>query len=140
MKRNAIFLLLVLSAGCTKHSPEYSIKIALADSNRSVRITGFDKAVIDDIGRDTTSGVWQSLLPVYKMPADTDMKDFQNAQPGKYDIRDSAVIFTPDTIFAKGQLYFVRAYQYGETKSAWQLIIEKKRTGSLAHKDLLFKY
>ena len=141
MKKNVWFILLVLtSLGCGQHTQQADVRVSLADSNRSIQISGFDKAVIDDIGRDTANGVWQSLLPVYKMPADTDMKDFQNPQPGNYRISDSLVVFTPDTAFKKGQVYFVRAYQYGGAKNAWQYLREKKRTGTLSYKDLLFSY
>jgi hypothetical protein len=133
-------LILLFSLGCAQHPPKTNVTVSLEDSDHSVRISGFNKAVIDDIGRDTANEVWQSLLPVYKIPADTDMKDFQSAQPGKYQIRDSTVIFTPDTAFKKGQVYFVRWYQYDKIEDAWQYIRKKKRTGSLSYKDLLFTY
>jgi hypothetical protein len=133
-------LVLLFSLGCAHRPPKTNIAVSLTDSDHSVRISGFDKAIIDDIGRNTANHVWESLLPVYGMPGDTDMKDFQNAQPGKYKIVDSAVIFTPDTAFKKGQVYFVRWYQYDKIEDAWQYIRKKKRTGSLSYKDLLFTY
>ena len=141
MKKNVCFIGLVLMClSCTHRKPTVNIRIGLVDSNRAVQITGFDKAIVEDIGRDTASEVWQSLLPVYKMPADTDMKDFQNAQPGSYKVRDSVVVFTADTAFKKGQLYFVRWYQYDKIGDALQYIRGKKRTGSQSYKDLLFRY
>lgn len=133
-------LLMLICFGCKEHPRKADIKLSLADSNRSVQISGFDRAIINDIGRDSANDVWQSLLPVYKMPADTDMKDYQNTQPGKYAIKDSLVVFTPDTSFKKGQIYFLRYYQYDNSKDAWQYIRTKKRLGSLSYKDLLFKY
>jgi hypothetical protein len=114
--------------------------VSLIYSNRSLKIAGFDKMIINDIGRDSTSEAWQELLPVYKMPADTDLKDYQPVQPGKYKVADSIVIFTPDTTFKKGQVYFLRYFQYGDIKDAWQFIRERKRPGSLKYKDLLFRY
>ena len=139
MKKLWLFSL-IFYLGCADKPPKRNIIVSLADSNHSVRITGFDKAIIDDIGRDTANGVWQSLLPVYKMPADTDMKDFQNAQPGNYKVVDSAVVFTPDTAFKQGQAYFVRWYQYDKAKDAWQYIRQKKHGSSTSYNDLLFKY
>ena len=132
--------LLVFCLGCSPKQANINIKIALTNSSRSLKITGFDKLIIADIGRDTASEAWQALLPVYKMPIDTDLKDYQPVQPGKYIIADSAVIFTPDTAFKKGQTYFLRYFQYGDIKDAWQFIRERKRPGSLKYKDLLFRY
>ena len=141
MKYIGILFLLLLCLGCTHHSPKVDIKINLTSSNRSLTIHGFDKAVIADIGRDTANNdAWQSLLPVYKMPADTDMKDYQKAQPGNYVVADSVVIFTPDTSFKKGQSYFLRYYPHAEGASAWPHIRDKKRPGDLSYKDLVFGY
>ena len=112
----------------------------MADSNRSLKISGFDKAIITDIGRDTNNEAWQSLLPVYKMPSDTDMKDYQEVQPGNYKVDDSVVVFTPDTAFVKDQAYFLRYFRHDEGISALQYIRDKKRPGSLSYKDLVFSY
>jgi hypothetical protein len=141
MKKNGCFIFLVLTyLGCARPAQTGNISISLIDNDRSVQISGFDKMVIADISRDTSNEAWESLLPVYKMPADTGMKDFQNTQPGKYLVKDSLVIFSPDTPFRKGQVYFVRSYEYGDTKSAWDFIRQKKQKGNTGHKDLLFKY
>jgi hypothetical protein len=135
-----VTLLIMSLVGCAKHQQIVNIKVALANSNHSLQIFGFEKMIINDIGQDTSKEAWQSLLPVYKMPADTDMKDFQNAQPGKYSVKDSLVVFTPDTPFRKGQEYFLRAFDYSGAKDAWDFIRKQKGKGSAGHKDLLFKY
>jgi len=140
MKNTGLILGLLFCLGCTHPSPKTTIKINLTDNYRSLTISGFDKAVIADIGRDTANDAWQSLLPVYKMPADTDMKDYQKAQPGNYKVADSLVIFIPDTAFKKGQSYFLRYYPHAEGTSAWQYIRDKKRPGDLSYKDLVFSY
>ena len=132
-------LIVLFCFGCSTRKPELNIKVALSDSNRSVKIAGFDKEVINDIAQ-TADSAWEVLLPVYKMPVDTDMKDFQNAQPGKYVVEDSLVIFTPDTAFQKGQVYFVRTFDYNQAKDAWAFVREQKQKGAVGHKDLLFKY
>lgn len=139
MKRSVLILLLFCVA-CANKANKISIAINLTDANKSLTIKGFDQSVIADIGRDTANSAWQSLLPVYKMPADTDMKDFQNAQPGNYQVKDSTVVFTPDTPFKKGQVYFVRYYQHNENEDALHYIRDKKRTGALRYKDLIFSY
>jgi hypothetical protein len=141
MRNNtSILLAAILCFGCTNKTSKINISVSFADSNHSVKISGFDRAIIGDIGRDTTIGVWQSLLPVYKMPADTDLKDYQDAQPGSYKVRDSVVVFTPDTPFKKSQAYFLRYYQYDKVTDAWDYIKYKKRPGALSYTDLIFKY
>ncbi|MDO3626650.1 hypothetical protein [Mucilaginibacter sp. BT774] len=140
MKIAILFLTIILFAGCSNHPRLVDLKISLTDSNRSLKIAGFDKLIIADIGRDTNNEAWESLLPVYKMPSDTDMKDYQNVQPGKYAVKDSLVIFTPDTAFKRGQAYFLRHFRHGEGTSAWKYIREKKRPGSISYKDLVFSY
>jgi hypothetical protein len=140
MKNAALISVLLLCLGCTHYPPEIVVKVSVADSNRAIKISGVDKAILAEISRDTSNYAWQSLLPVYKMPADTDLKDYQKAQPGNYLVKDSVVIFTPDTSFKKGQVYFLRYYEHDEQVSAWQYISGKKRPGSLSYKDLVFKY
>lgn len=126
--------------GCSRHSAEPDIRLSLTGSNRSLKITGFNKAIIDDIGRDSSAEAWETLLPVYKMPADTEMKDFQNGQPGSYKVTGNEVIFTPDTPFKKGQVYFLRTSNYSSVKDAWQFLREKRQKGRMAYKDLIFSY
>jgi hypothetical protein len=140
IRKTGLLFMLTFCLGCTRQSSKLAITISLTDSNRSLIIKGFDKAVIADIGRDTGSGAWQSLLPVYKMPADTDMKDYQNTQPGNYRVLDSIVVFTPDTAFKKDQAYFLRFYHYDKGTNAWHYIRDKKRPGDISYTDLIFKY
>ncbi|HTD41654.1 MAG TPA: hypothetical protein VK671_13590 [Mucilaginibacter sp.] len=140
MKIVLLFFAIILCAGCSNHPKQINVRISMADSNRSLKISGFDKAIITDIGRDTNNEAWQSLLPVYKMPSDTDMKDYQEVQPGNYKVDDSVVVFTPDTAFVKDQAYFLRYFRHDEGISALQYIRDKKRPGSLSYKDLVFSY
>ena len=140
MRRTGLYLILLICWGCARKQGKLNLAINYIDSNHSVKISGFDKAVVADIARDTANNIWQSLLPVYKMPADTDMKDYQQEQPGKYTFADTIVVFTPDTPFKKGQVYFLRYYPHNETEDAWQYIRDKKRPGTLSHKDLVFSY
>ena len=139
MKRWA-YILLLFSIGCTQKPDKINITISLTDSNRAIKISGLDKSIITEISRDTSNYAWQSLFSVYKMPVDSDLKDYQKAQPGNYKVEDSVVVFIPDTSFKKGQVYFLRYYQYDEQVSGWQYISGKKRPGSLSYKDLVFKY
>jgi hypothetical protein len=138
MKRLPLWLLLLFCISCTVKPPEASIKIVLVDSNNSIKITGLNSLIIQDIARDT-SNHFESLVPVYKMPIDTDLKNYQPIQPGKYLVKDSALIFTPDTVFTKHQTYFVRYYRYGDDNSIWAFIKGKKYPGKIPYTDLIFK-
>src|SRR5471030_1187337 len=112
MKKLPILILLAF-VGCTSKPRVSPISITLVNNNQSLKINGLDNVIIADIARDT-SNHFENLVPVYRMPADTDMKGFQPDQPGKYVVKDDALVFTPDTPFTKQQVYFVRYYQYGE--------------------------
>ena len=133
-------VVLLFSFGCTDRPQGPPVQISATDSNRSIKFKGLDYAVIGEINRDSAgSGVWQSLLPVYRMPADTDLKDYQPVQPGVYKLKDSAVVFTPDTPFAKDKIYFMRYYEFGDANRVWDFIRNKKRLGSMPYMDLVFK-
>jgi hypothetical protein len=135
MKKSVLFLLSFL-LGCTVKT-DAPIHISMV--NQSLRVTGLDAAIIGEIGRDSSVGVWQSLVPVYRMPADTDMKDYQHVQPGKYMVEGDAVIFTPDTPFLKNQAYFVRWYQYSKGSTFWDHIKHHEKLGKQPYQDLIFK-
>jgi hypothetical protein len=138
MKKVIIVSLLTCFCAC-KSKTANLIKVSLTDSNRSVKFTGLDAAIIGEIARDSSNMVWQSLIPVYKMPADTNMKDEQPTQPGKYAVNNNAVIFTPDTPFLQHQTYFTRYYQYGEGNSALDYIDHSKKLRQPGYIDLIFK-
>jgi len=116
-----------------------NVKINLTPDKHALKITGLDPLIVQDINRDSSAGNWQSLVPVYKMPADTDLKNYQPAQPGKYRVTDSVVVFTPDTPFMVKQTYFVRYYKYDANSKASDFILGKNKLGSLHYTDLIFK-
>jgi hypothetical protein len=113
--------------------------IGLDSSKQMLKITGLSNAVVQDINRDTTTNKWQQLIPVYRMPVDTEMKDFQPIQTGKYSVKDSLVFFTPDSPFIHRQTYFVRHYHYDEDRSIWGFIKGERRAGKISYTDLIFR-
>jgi hypothetical protein len=131
-------LLLIFCFGCSHNQPATPVHISLTDSNRSLKITGLDPVILNDINRDTVKN-WQNLFAIYRLPADTDAKAYQPIQPGKYQLKDSAVVFTPDTPFIKQQTYFMRYYNYAGNKSIWDYIRGKTTKGQLHYTDLIFK-
>ncbi|MGZ3874286.1 MAG: hypothetical protein ACXVJD_15285, partial [Mucilaginibacter sp.] len=137
MKKIACIAVLLL-LGCTSKPKAPAVHISLADSNRSVKFQGIDYAIISEISRDSAAGVWEDLLPVFRMPADTELKNYQPVQHGTYILKDSAVIFTPDTPFVKGSTYFMRYYQF-KGENIWDYIKGRKRLGEAHYTDLLIK-
>jgi hypothetical protein len=137
--KKILFLVLLVSFGCTHKPRPSSIHISLINNGSTLKFTGMDASVTGEIGRDSSNSVWQALIPVYKMPADTEMKDYQRAQSGKYMVIDTAVIFTPDTPFIKQQTYFVRYYKYGEGNSIMNYVDHSKKLGHPRYTDLIFK-
>lgn len=132
-------MLLLLALACTPAKHPAAVQIALSDNGQSVWFKGLNKLVINDIARDTNQAVWQSLVPVYRMPADTDLKNYQPVQPGQYVVKDSIVVFTPDTPFVKGQTYFVRNYRLGEGALLIDYIKSRSQPGKVQFIDLIFK-
>nr|WP_294947542.1 hypothetical protein [uncultured Mucilaginibacter sp.] len=138
MKIYCLFFLLFLFS-CTPKPQPNTITISLTNNKQSLLFKGLDKAVIGEVARDTIGDSWKGLVPVYRMPADTDMKNYQPEQPGKYQILDSTVVFTPDTPFAAGQAYFVRWYHYDRGITPADYIKGGKRLGQTQFTDLIFK-
>jgi hypothetical protein len=135
-KHYLLFLLFCL--GCGDKARITAIHISLTDNKQSLKITGIDSLIMQDINRDTVS-TWQSLFAIYRMPADTSLKNYQPVQPGKYQLKGNAVIFNPDTAFAQQQTYFLRYYNYDGNKSVWDYITGKTRVGQLHYNDVIFK-
>ena len=128
---------MLLSLGCSRANNK-SIKISLENNRTAIKFKGLNYAVISEINRDSALSHWQSLIPVYKLPADTELRDYQLPQPGKYAIADSALVFTPDTPFIKGKRYFLRYYKFGQDESSWDLIKGTKKPGTATFTDFNF--
>ena len=136
--KKLLFMLITGLAACTSKPKTTSIYIALTGSH-TLKIAGLDYTIVRILSKDTSTSGWQSLISVYRMPADTDMKDYQKPQPGKYLVTDSTVFFSPDTPFLKHQTYFVRCYHYERGGSLWGNIKQHKKLGSHRFTDLIFK-
>ena len=139
MRITALFFVLIIFCSCNRAAKSPIITITKT-SNNSIKFAGLDLTTIQFLNSDSAStSAWQSLIPVYKMPADTDLKDYQPVQPGKYVVLDSVVIFTPDTAFQKGQAYFVRFYYVDKSSSLWDHIKVHQKLNSHHYTDLIFK-
>jgi hypothetical protein len=129
----------VLFYSCGSKNNATPLRISVAGDS-TVKFSGLDLLAVDELVHDSAStSSWQSLIPVYRLPADTDLKDYQPMQPGKYTVQDSLVIFTPDTPLKKGQAYFVRYYHYDKGSSLWDHIKDHQKLSSQQYTDLIFK-
>jgi hypothetical protein len=138
MKKISSLLLLLFALACKQKERSPQMHITLVNNNKSLQIRGLDYLILKEIAADTSKH-WESLFAVYRMPADTDLKEYQPLQPGKYLMQDSALVFTPDTPFIKNQPYFLRYYQYGGNNNVWDFVKGKKRPGKMRFTDLIFK-
>ncbi len=137
--KNLILIFFIFCFGCSSKPKSTDIHINLINNYKAIEIRGLNFAIASEINRDSSLAVWQSFLPVYRMPADTDMKDYQRSLGGNYSLKDSIVVFSPDTAFSKAQTYFLRCYQFNSDNDAWDLVKGKKRLGSVRYTDLIFK-
>jgi succinylglutamate desuccinylase len=134
-----LILLLLCFVACTSAKHPAALQVTLVNNRQSIQFKGLDYAVMQDIARDSDKAVWQSLVQVYRMPADTDLKNYQPAQPGRYVLHNTGVVFTPDTPFVKGQIYFVRNYRLGEGAALIDYIKRRSQPGKVHFIDLIFK-
>lgn len=118
-----------------------AIQIRLAADSQSICLTGLDYHTIYQLKNDSLSAQsWQNLFAVYRMPADTDMKDVQPAQPGHYTLSDTSVIFKPDTAFAKHQTYFVRFYGGALAQNQLQVLQGRAKIQGQHYCETVFKF
>lgn len=137
--KKLIFLLTLLFSACSPPEQRVNISIALINNNQSLQFKGLDPSIMGEINRDSSGQGWLGLIPVYRMPADTNMKSFQPEQPGKYRMANSTVVFTPDTPFVKGQAYFVRWHHVDDNAKPSDFLKGNRQLGRTRFTDLIFK-
>jgi len=129
-------VLFVVCVGCSKPEPVL-VKTELVSPGTTLKITGPNSTILNDIVRGDSIGL-NVLFPVYIMPVDTGMKDFQEPQPGKYRLKGGEVFFTPDTPFKKKKTYFLRYYSYALSGDVWEIIKNKRPKGKPPYTDYTF--
>jgi hypothetical protein len=136
------FFVIVL-ASCHSPSAGYNdkVNIRLSTDSQTVYISGLEYAILHDLKTNTLNAEGlQSLFAVYRMPADTDMKDLQKQQPGKYTVTDTVIMFKPDTAFAKHQQYFVRYYGGPVADGRVQVFQSKAKLEGQHYKEIVFSF
>ena len=139
MKKTLLLLFAVILLAACSNRRQSAVVLSVADGQ--VKATGISDVDLQGMKRDTMpASAWVSLFPVYAMPADTDMKNYQRPVSGKYRLTDNAVTFTPDTPFIKGKTYFARYYFYNKPISTWDLVFRRRKIGRAPYAELIFKY
>jgi hypothetical protein len=139
MKKLFIPIFLLLTACQTKTSNP--VQIVIDRKQKSVKVTGVPETALNGIKNDTLSlQAWQSLFPVCTMPADTEMRNYQEPLKGDYVIKNGFITFKPDTAFKTGQTYFARYYRYDEQIKAVDLVTHQREPGKARYTELIFKY
>jgi hypothetical protein len=135
------FILACISCNSTATKQGANVNIRLSKDSQAVCIAGLEYAILHDLKTDTLNNqAWHSLFAVYCMPADTDMKDLQPQQPGKYLVTDTSVIFTPDTAFNRHRQYFVRYYGGALVGNKSDVLRSGAKLEGQHYKEVVFKF
>lgn len=138
--KNLTLITLLIITSC-KSNPAHTVQISIDKKAGGIRVTGLATVTLQGIERDSISiKTWQSLFPVYSMPADTAMRNYQWPLPGHYAITNNAIKFIPYTAFKAGQTYFARYYNYDKPISAMDVVLHRRALGQGTYTELIFKY
>lgn len=139
MKRSVILALLFFAA--CRNKPANPVSIVVDKTRQVVKVVGLTETTLNGIKRDSLPmETLQNLFPVFAMPADTDMRNYQQPMKGKYQITAKEIAFIPDTLFKPGQTYFARYYRYDEQITSMDLVLHRRETGKPTYTELIFKY
>jgi len=128
--KKSVWLLCFILLGCAKKPNQQQLSVKVTGIN-TIEFKGIDYNTLSNLSQDSLGlAQWQTILPVYRMPADTDMMDFVKPQPGKYTLVKDALVFVADTPFQKHDKYFARYYKLHDDSNAWDLMKGKWKHGS----------
>ena len=136
-----VFFVIICSCHSAGVNGYDTTHITLSHDSQQVCVSGIDYSVLQQFKKDSlTTEAFQRILSVYRMPADTDMKDYQNEQPGVYHITDSLITFKPDTPFKKCQTYFARFYGHAMGNTPTDLAQGKGNLKAPKFTEVVFKF
>ncbi|SKB70319.1 hypothetical protein [Daejeonella lutea] len=107
-----IFLTLIGCGGTeTPKTANSGIKLRLSADSSAVELFNIPLNITEELRADSLgSEQWKDFFAVYEEIADKEMRDFQPAIDGSYNVTDSLVEFIPAGGFTKGKAYFSRCY------------------------------
>ncbi|RVU00263.1 hypothetical protein EOD41_12320 [Mucilaginibacter limnophilus] len=135
--KQLLFILLLFCFGCARRNEGSQVNVIPV--NGTLQISGLEDEMLYRLSHDTIVERWYTLMPVYKLPADTTLKDDQPEQRGTYTVSGSIVLFKPDTAFVKDQKYFLRFYRINKGGSVWDMLKSNStRPGMHQYTDVIF--
>ena len=138
--KKLLILSLVLLTACGQ-KPQKSIHISVDKATSSLKVAGVQIDALQGISHDTLNlAAWQSFFPVCKMPADTEMRNYQEPMKGKYMVKNNLIVFTPDTPLRAGQTYFARYYIYNDKAGAADIALHNTTPADAPYTELIFRY
>jgi len=136
--KKSVWLLFFICLGCVKKPNPQQLKVNVLNAN-TISFSNIDYNTLANLRQDSLNMAgWQAILPVYRMPADTDMKDYLKPQPGKYAFNKDVLVFFADTPFQKHKQYFARYYRLHDDSSVWDLIKGKWKRGTPQYVECIF--
>ncbi|NCD69480.1 hypothetical protein [Mucilaginibacter agri] len=136
--KKTVWLLCLICCGCVKKDNQQAFGVKVMGAN-AIGFNNVDYNALANLQQDSlTTAQWQAILPVYRMPADSDMKDFQQPQPGRYQLKDSTLVFLADTPFRQHSRYFARYYRLHDDSNVWTLLKGKWKHSTPQYTECTF--
>jgi hypothetical protein len=136
----ACFFMIACVACNSTVKQDNTVSIHLSNDSQTVYISGLEYSILQEFKKDSlTTETWHGIFPVYIMPADTELKDFQKEISGTYQVTDTTLVFKPDTAFKKHQQYLVHFYGNGENYSTVNLLRSKSKLKGQNFKEVIIK-
>lgn len=122
---------MLVTAACQEKTSEtisgQKVQINLSADSSEVELHHVRQDVLEYLQSDSIGEKeWQGFFSVYPTPVDPEMRDFQEPLPGNYQVRDSAIVFTPEKEFEKDSLYFARCYSRQLMEEPSDLVMGRK--------------
>lgn len=118
---------LILSCSSANNKP---VLIGFSADSTAIVFSGIDHAgllkVSDVIHADTA---YQEIISVLQTPGEDDSTGMELPFPGKVNITDSTVVFTPLTPFVKGKSYLVVSYMNVKFGNTDMVLSQKLNSG-----------
>src|SRR6476660_4654480 len=105
-----IFLTLLGCGGAeTPKTANSGMKMSLSADSSAVEVYNIPLNITEELRADSLgTEQWKDFFAVYEETTDKEMRDFQPALDGSYNVTDSLVEFIPAGSFTKGKAYFSR--------------------------------
>lgn len=110
-----------------KENASNPMQIMLSADNTSIELHHIPAHIIDEFRADSLqNSQWENFFAVYEDIPDPDMRDFQPALQGSYEIENGLIRFTPVSDFRKGTSYFARCYTKSLLREPQDIISSRK--------------